>query len=155
MERESQLRASNADRETAARRLRVALADGALEIDEFDERLRAAYEAKTHAELARLTGDLPAPAPDTVDVPDFGRVTAEPGMPARLRLPGTPVAASTWVRVLWACWLGVVTINLVIWVLVCFSQMDLVYFWPMWVGGPTAGALVGLTALDKVIRTRS
>jgi hypothetical protein len=45
-----------------AERLRAAVADGRLQLTELDERLSAAYEAKTYAELERITADLP-PAP--------------------------------------------------------------------------------------------
>lgn len=53
------LRASNADRENAARRLSDALRDGRLDVDEFDERTAAAYASRTLAELDELTADLP------------------------------------------------------------------------------------------------
>ncbi|MEU0007035.1 DUF1707 domain-containing protein [Streptomyces sp. NPDC006314] len=62
------LRASDADRERVAEVLRDALAEGRLDMEEFEERLEAAYKARTYGELAPLTRDLPtagaaAPAP--------------------------------------------------------------------------------------------
>jgi hypothetical protein len=54
-------RASDADREAVAERLRAAVADGRLQLAEFDERLSAVYDAKTHAELDRVTADLGIP----------------------------------------------------------------------------------------------
>jgi hypothetical protein len=63
------LRASDADRERIAETLREAAGDGRLTMDELDERLDAVYAAKTYAELAPITHDLPdngapyAPAP--------------------------------------------------------------------------------------------
>ncbi|QTD98795.1 hypothetical protein S1361_15685 [Streptomyces cyanogenus] len=54
------LRASDADRERVAEVLRDALAEGRLDMAEFDERLEAAYTARTYGELAPLTRDLPA-----------------------------------------------------------------------------------------------
>ncbi|MET7284312.1 DUF1707 domain-containing protein [Streptomyces sp. NPDC005573] len=60
------LRASDADRERVAEVLRDAVAEGRLDMEEFEERLDAAYKARTYAELAPLTRDLPAsgvPAP--------------------------------------------------------------------------------------------
>ena len=56
------LRASDADREATADVLRTGFEQGRLTTEEFDERLQAAYNARTHADLAALTGDLPAPA---------------------------------------------------------------------------------------------
>ncbi|WP_225822873.1 DUF1707 SHOCT-like domain-containing protein [Streptomyces naphthomycinicus] len=54
------LRASDADRDRVAEVLRDALAEGRLDMDEFEERLEAAYTARTYGELAPLTRDLPA-----------------------------------------------------------------------------------------------
>ena len=53
------LRASDADRERVASVLREAAADGRLTMEELDERLDAVYAAKTYAELAPITQDLP------------------------------------------------------------------------------------------------
>ncbi|MEW2509254.1 DUF1707 domain-containing protein [Streptomyces sp. NPDC046870] len=53
------LRASDADRDRVAEVLRDALAEGRLDMAEFDERLEAAYRARTYGELAPLTRDLP------------------------------------------------------------------------------------------------
>ncbi|MBT2410757.1 DUF1707 and DUF2154 domain-containing protein [Streptomyces sp. ISL-12] len=61
------LRASDADRERVAEVLRDALAEGRLDMAEFEERLDATYAARTYGELAPITKDLPggtaAPAP--------------------------------------------------------------------------------------------
>ncbi|MFJ9714960.1 DUF1707 domain-containing protein [Streptomyces sp. NPDC101213] len=54
------LRASDADRERVAEVLRDALAEGRLDMAEFEERLDAAYRARTYGELTPLTRDLPA-----------------------------------------------------------------------------------------------
>jgi hypothetical protein len=56
-----ELRASDADRERVAERLRDALAEGRLDMDEFQERLDVVYRAKTYGELEPVTRDLPAP----------------------------------------------------------------------------------------------
>ncbi|MEG3630020.1 DUF1707 SHOCT-like domain-containing protein [Streptomyces poriticola] len=61
-----ELRASDSDRERVAEVLRDALAEGRLDMAEFEERLDATYSARTYGELAPLTRDLPAgdaPAP--------------------------------------------------------------------------------------------
>jgi hypothetical protein len=56
------LRASDADRERVVALLHQACVDGRLTADEFGERSAAAYAARTHVELGRLTADLlPAP----------------------------------------------------------------------------------------------
>lgn len=53
------LRASDADREQVAERLRDALAEGRLDMEEFGERLEATYKARTYRELEPITRDLP------------------------------------------------------------------------------------------------
>ncbi|MGW3145913.1 MULTISPECIES: DUF1707 SHOCT-like domain-containing protein [Streptomyces] len=56
-----ELRASDADRERVAEVLRDALAEGRLDMEEFEERLEATYSARTYRELAPITRDLPGP----------------------------------------------------------------------------------------------
>lgn len=53
------LRASDADREQVAEVLRDALAEGRLDMAEFEERLDRTYQARTYGELAPITRDLP------------------------------------------------------------------------------------------------
>lgn len=53
------VRASDAEREVVIERLSRALGQGRLSIEEFDERVSAAQEARTRDELADLTSDLP------------------------------------------------------------------------------------------------
>jgi hypothetical protein len=57
--RDGEVRASDDDREETVRQLQRGLTQGRLTVDEFDERVRAAYAARTLAELADLTRDLP------------------------------------------------------------------------------------------------
>jgi class 3 adenylate cyclase len=71
------LRVSDQEREATVQRLQTAFAEGRLNDEEFDARLRAALTARTQEELARLLADLP-------------------GIQARLapaRLMGRPVVA--------------------------------------------------------------
>ncbi|MFD0342608.1 DUF1707 domain-containing protein [Streptomyces sp. NPDC127117] len=55
------MRASDSERERVAETLREAVAEGRLEMAEFEQRLEAAYKARTHGELEPLVRDLPAP----------------------------------------------------------------------------------------------
>jgi hypothetical protein len=59
MMRDPNLRASDADREATADRLRQHHTDGRLDQDEFQERLEKCFAAKTVGDLAGLTRDLP------------------------------------------------------------------------------------------------
>ena len=58
------MRASDADRDRAAELLREAAAEGRLSLDALDERLDLIYAAKTYAELAPVTADLPSAGQD-------------------------------------------------------------------------------------------
>lgn len=53
------MRASDSERERVAERLRDAVAEGRLDMEEFEERLDATYKARTHGELEPLVRDLP------------------------------------------------------------------------------------------------
>jgi hypothetical protein len=64
-----ELRASHADRDRIAEQLRVAAGDGRLTMDELDERLEKALNARTGSELAALVTDLPAIQPGSALVP--------------------------------------------------------------------------------------
>ncbi len=55
----SRLRVSDAERHRVSELLREAAGEGRLDIDELEERLEAAYAAKTYADLVPLTVDLP------------------------------------------------------------------------------------------------
>ncbi len=54
-----ELRVSDVDREAVARRLGRAMREGRLTLDEFDERCRVAYAARTRGELDDIVEDLP------------------------------------------------------------------------------------------------
>src|SRR5680860_1388730 len=56
----SQLRISDADRHRVAEVLREAAAEGRIDFEELDDRLEATYSARTYADLAPITVDLPA-----------------------------------------------------------------------------------------------
>lgn len=59
MARRSSLRASDADREQVAERLRKAAAEGRILAHELEDRLATALRAKTYGELDAVTMDLP------------------------------------------------------------------------------------------------
>lgn len=74
------LRASDADRERVAEVLRDALAEGRLDMTEFEERLEAAYKARTYGELTPITRDLPAAAAAAPPAPvSFTKAPAQSG----------------------------------------------------------------------------
>ena len=89
------LRASHADREQVIGTLKAAFVQGMLAKDELDLRVGQAFAARTHAELAAVTADLPA-EPTTVQP-----TTAEPTTPARAQIeppvvrPGRLITVAT------------------------------------------------------------
>jgi Domain of unknown function (DUF1707) len=81
------LRASNQERDGVVTRLQDAFAEGRLDDAEFDERMRAALGAKTHADLDALLADLPGRAPNPAGTVAAGTVAAArpaAGSPGRL-----------------------------------------------------------------------
>jgi len=69
------VRASDRERDAVVQRVQQAFAEGRLDDTEFDERMRAALTARTHADLDVLLSDLPAQtsAPVPAAAPAAGR----------------------------------------------------------------------------------
>src|SRR5215469_1761991 len=86
-----ELRASHADRDQVVELLRVAAGDGRLSPEELDERLERALTARTYAELAALTGDLPATPGAAVVPPGAGAVSVTPKELVRIDVRGSSV----------------------------------------------------------------
>ena len=81
-----QLRAGHADREQVIDTLKTAFVHGRLTKDEFDARSGPGAVARTRAELAALTADIP-PAPSAAGV----GAPARPGAPPTAGQGGRPV----------------------------------------------------------------
>jgi uncharacterized integral membrane protein len=138
-------RASDADREATAARIRDAHVEGRLSAEEFNRRLDDAYQAQTYGELEPLVRDLPissaSPAPH-VPTREVERHEAKPG----------PTGGDKAMRVLWTIWLASVLINLVVWVLVSVTNGELTYFWPIWVAGPAGATLLSVEIIRRIAR---
>jgi len=82
-----ELRASDADREQIADRLRDAAADGSITLDELSDRLELALTAKTFGELDACTRDLPqrAAAATLASPAALGASSLVGGAPGRKR----------------------------------------------------------------------
>ncbi|MBT2382644.1 DUF1707 and DUF2154 domain-containing protein [Streptomyces sp. ISL-11] len=90
------MRASDAERERIAEALRDAVAEGRLDMEEFEQRLEAAYKARTHAELEPLVRDLPA-AGTVAPVPAPAGSPAAKGWPGRIGgRPSSAGAVGIW-----------------------------------------------------------
>ncbi|HEX3516123.1 MAG TPA: DUF1707 domain-containing protein [Trebonia sp.] len=84
-----ELRASHADRDQVVEVLRVAAGDGRLSAEELDDRLERALTARTYAELAALTADLPATPGAAVVPPGASAVSATPKDLVRIHVHGS------------------------------------------------------------------
>jgi hypothetical protein len=123
----SELRASDADREQAAERLRAAAGEGRLTAEELEGRLERALTARTEADLEPLVSDLPAP-------------------PAR-RPPPRRARDSEHVR----AYLSVSIMLVAIWALTGAG-----YFWPIWpILGWGIGVVADAGRLGRPCRRRS
>ena len=91
------MRASDADRDVAADRLRVATGEGRLDADELSERLSGVYNARWCWELVELTSDITPPVATMM-------------RPVFVRRPATKVnpyaVGSLFLGLFWFGWLG-------------------------------------------------
>ncbi|TXR95701.1 DUF1707 and DUF2154 domain-containing protein [Streptomyces sp. col6] len=84
-----EMRASDAERERVAEILREAVAEGRLEMEEFDQRLDSAYKARTHGELEPLVRDLPAAGSPSASPAVQGRSGSAARWSERIGKPAT------------------------------------------------------------------
>ena len=117
---------SDAERSAVQERLHRAHDAGQIQLEEFDQRVRSAWAARTRGELERVTTDLP-------DLPD----------PSGRRPVFSPTAGGTAMRVLTIVWASVATLNLVVWGIVVVTTGELVHPWWLWVAAPP-GAVLGV-----------
>jgi uncharacterized protein DUF1707/2TM domain-containing protein len=122
-------RAGDRDRQKTAARLGQALAQGYLELDEYERRVQTTYQTHTAAELKQLLADLPL---DRIRRADPRRRAA------RAR------AARTSVRIHLAAYIAMTAIVLAVW-----AATGVAYFWPIW---PLLGAATGLVSHALAVR---
>ncbi|KWX68335.1 DUF1707 domain-containing protein [Mycobacterium sp. NAZ190054] len=121
----STVRAGDRDRDMTAHLLGQALAQGYLDMVEYENRLQAVYDAHTTPDLRQLTADLP--------VAELRR--KDPRRHAARR-----AAARRSVHLHLAGYLAMVLIVLTVWLAVGLSGGSW-YFWPVW---PILGAGIGV-----------
>ena len=153
-ERRELMRVSDAERQTAADRLRAALGEGRLDLLEYDTRLALAYQAVTYRDLDQLFTDLPVHAAR----PPVPVATPRPVPPVPPRQTREAVGSGFAglpqpLKVLWTIWSGAMLINLTVWLLVSLGNGGPDYFWPMWLLVPGV-ALFGVTAAVTAGRPR-
>lgn len=129
----SAVRAGDRDRDSTAHLLGQALAQGYLDVHEYDARLQAVYDAHTEPDLGRLTADLPL---------------AELRRNDPQRQAARRAVARRSVHVHVAGYLAMVVIVLTVWLAVGLTAGSW-YFWPVW---PILGAGIGLLAHTLPVR---
>jgi hypothetical protein len=90
------LRASDADREATAERLRTAALEGRLDPIELDERLSSTYAARWCSELTALTHDVTPPPPAPAAPPVYVRPAPVNGLAVASLISG----------IVWMAWFG-------------------------------------------------
>ena len=126
-------RAGDHDREATAGYLGQALAEGYLDMAEYEDRVRSAFSAHTTGQLKQLLTDLP--------VRQLRRNDPR-------RRAARHAAARTSVHLHLAAYLLMVVIVLTVWLAVGLSA-GAWYFWPVW---PILGAGIGVVAHAIPIR---
>ncbi|KUI12990.1 hypothetical protein AU193_04420 [Mycobacterium sp. GA-1285] len=127
------VRAGDPDREKTADVLGLALAQGYLEMPEYEARLQAAFAANTRPELRGLTADLP-----------FERLRRND--PRRREVRRRMARRSVQLHL--AGYLAMVAIVLTVWLAVGLTA-GAWYFWPIW---PILGAGIGLVGHALPVR---
>jgi hypothetical protein len=141
------LRAADADRHKIADQLKTALDEGRLSLDEYDDRVRQAYAARTYAELLILVADLPRPGVSAAEV------SARKAAAVRRAERKLPMA----LLVLWTIWAAVTAVNLMVWFLVAVTVDGYVYPWPIWLlvpGAALGASTIGVQAIRRQQRRR-
>lgn len=122
-------RAGDRDRQRTATRLGQALAQGYLDLAEYEQRVQRAFQAHTHDELKPLVDDLP-----------LERIRrADPR-----RRAARIAAARRGVRLHLGAFLAMAAIVLTVW-----AATGVAYFWPIW---PILGAAIGLASHALAVR---
>jgi hypothetical protein len=103
------LRASDADREAVAERLRVASVDGRIDSEELEQRLSQVYAARSVAELDQIVADVvppPPPAPPAAPVaPPYAYPQPYAAYPPAPTTNGLAVASLV-AAFFWVIWFG-------------------------------------------------
>jgi len=126
------IRASDADRERVVEILRQHNVEGRITAEEFEERMAAAYGARTMGALAELTTDLP------VDLAEHARRQAEL---ARKAKPRKPLIRQAREEV--AGWASLAVVLSTVWYIAGGG-----YFWPAWPLG-----IIGAITVARMIQT--
>ncbi|MBL7257044.1 DUF1707 domain-containing protein [Actinoplanes sp. LDG1-01] len=124
------MRAADEDRHKVADQLRLALEEGRLDLNEYDERVKDAYAARTYADLDRLLTDLPNAAP------------VVPATPQQSPVLVAEKATAPWLGHVWVPWAKAAVFFTLIWAVGALGSGEAIFYWPVWVLGPWGVVLV-------------
>ncbi|GAA3748000.1 hypothetical protein GCM10022205_38700 [Spinactinospora alkalitolerans] len=124
------IRAADADRDAVAERLATALAEGRLDLEEYDLRLSSAMRAATLGQLEPLTADLP-----------LRQEARSPEPPASDAGSGDASPWREWFDE-WRSWLGGAVIMVAIWGGTSLLNGEPQAFWPVLPLGIWAAILI-------------
>jgi hypothetical protein len=122
-------RVGDRDRQKTATRLGQALAQGYLDLTEYEQRVQQAFQTHTVGELKELVADLPL---DRIRRADPRRRAAR------------AAAARKGMRIHLAAFLAMTAVVLTVW-----AATGVAYFWPIW---PILGAAIGLVSHALAVR---
>ena len=126
-------RAGDHDRQKTAARLGQALAQGYLEMDEYEQRVQAVFQTHTTGELRELLADLPL---DRIRRADPRRRAAR------------IATARRGVRIHLGAFVAMAVVVLTVWAAVAVTT-SASYFWPIW---PILGGAIGLVSHALAVR---
>ncbi|HYB35536.1 MAG TPA: DUF1707 domain-containing protein [Mycobacterium sp.] len=118
-------RAGDRDRQKTAAQLGQALAQGYLQMDEYEERVQVVFQTRTTGELQELLADLPL---DRIRRDDPRRRAAR------------MAAARRGVRIHLGAYFAMAAVVLIVWAAVTVTT-GASYFWPIW---PILGGAIGV-----------
>lgn len=113
--RPDDLRVSDAERNQIQDQLKRAHAAGQLDLNEFDDRVRSVWGARTRGELSLVTADLPA--------------LPEPPRPGARRPVFSDTGGGMAMRVLTIIWASISAVNLAVWAMISVTTG---HFLPPW-----------------------
>lgn len=134
---EPHMRAADSDRAAVATALGRHMADGRLTVEEYEERVARAYAARTYAELAELTTDLPSSG--------LTRPAARPAPTPAYAGRCSPAWGRGYHRGMWSAWARVALIVTAIWLFASIASGQFIAFWPIWIVGPWGFMLLSRT----------
>jgi uncharacterized integral membrane protein len=137
-----EMRAGDADRQAVADRLKAALDEGRLDLNEYDERLQKTYAAKTYADLDGLLDDLPGAVPPQRSQMAAYQAPQPPTAPPAPEPVEHQHNAMSWI----GPYGGVVAVCILIWAISSVTSGHLTYFWPVWMLIPLILGIFGRAA---------